>query len=262
MILSIVRITLSNKPCLVLLCSVYKVLICSIIIGFIAGGSLFGQVIHGVDYFDRSHLNEIFDLTQTDDVGQRFASEHLTHKDKVTGFKITSLTTARYSNSTFYQTHPSWTPDERYIVFRSNRLGSGHAYAVSLEDFEIVQVTGGDDGSNLHLGWESNVAYHFRGNQLIELDLGTLLADSENGSMGDPSTYDRVVTELQEDLNPSGDFAIDADEERLFFIPRIDRESSTFYMVDPESGDLQKLLEVPFWANHLQVSRWVSEELV
>lgn len=227
-----------------------------------ACGTLQAQVIEGVDYSDRIWVNQTFDLTRTDVIGQRFPSEHLTYTDKITGFEITSLTTSRYSNSTFYQTHPSWTPDGRYIVFRSNRTEGGHAYAVSLGDFEIVQVTGGDDGSSLHLGWTENVAYHFRGNLLIKLNLGELLADSENGVIRDQSGYDEIVAVLPEGIRPSGDFALDAGEERLFFISRSGSDQSVFYEINLSSGEIRKLAEVPFWANHLQANRWVSGEMM
>jgi oligogalacturonide lyase len=223
---------------------------------------LSAQVIEGVDYSDRSHVYQTFDLTTNDEVGQRFASESLTYVDDVTGFEILSLTTSRFSNSTFYQTHPSWTPDGRYIVFRSNRTGSGKAYAVSLENHEIVQVTGGEDGNNLHLGWNRNVAYHFRENQLIELDLELLLTDSENGTVDDPASYDTVITTLPEGVRPSGDFALDADEDRLYFISRPESNRSIFYQIDLDDGTLTELITVPIWANHLQANRWVSGEMM
>lgn len=153
------------------------------------------QVVEGVDYSDRAHVYTTFDMTGTGVVGQRFPSEHLTIIDPVTGAEVIALTTSRHGNSKLYQTHPQWTPDGRYVVFTSDRAavnGRGrHAYAISMDDYEIVQVTAGDDRGSLHLGWTRNVAYHFRGGQLIELDLGALLADSEEGGVQEPSGYER-----------------------------------------------------------------------
>ncbi len=63
---------------------------------------LSAQVIEGVDYSDRSHVYQTFDLTTNDEVGQRFASESLTYVDDVTGFEILSLTTSRFSNSSYF----------------------------------------------------------------------------------------------------------------------------------------------------------------
>lgn len=247
-------------------CPVFNLIVAGLSISFLLlimfSAPLSAQVVEGVDYSDRSDVYNTFDLTRTDVIGQRFDSEHLTYEDEATGFEITSLTTSRYNNSTFYQTHPSWTADGRYIVFRSNRTEGGHAYAVSLENFEIVQVTGGDDSNNLHLGWTENVAYRFRGNQLIKLNLGALLSDSENDTVLEPESYDEAIAELPDGISPSGDFALDADEERLFFISRLNSDQSAFYEIDFKTGDVRKLIEVPFWANHLQANRWVSGEMI
>lgn len=224
------------------------------------------QVVEGVDYSDRTRVHATFDLTGTGAVGQRFPSEHLTIVDPVTGAEVIALTTSRHNNAKAYQTHPQWTPDGRYVVFTSDRAAAGgrgrHAYAVSMEDHEIVQLTAGEDGGQLHVGWTRNVAYHFREERLIELDLEALLRDSEEGVVREPSSYERTVASLPDGLTPAGTLGLDRNEERIFVAVRLAEERSGIYAIDMESGEVAKLTEVPFRANHLQANPWVSGEIM
>lgn len=223
------------------------------------------QTVGGRDYSDRSDVDNTFDMAGEDIFGQRFPAEHFTMKDEVTGTEIIALTTSRHNSSKIYQTHPQWTPDGKYIIFRSNRASDGrggHAYAVSMEDYEIVQVTTGEGGSNLHLGWKTNVAYYFNQNKLIELNLGALLADSENNEVKDPEDYEQVIATLPEGIRATGGFGLDAGEERGFFAARLEEDLSGIYSIDFISGEITKLKEVPFRANHLQANPWVSGEIM
>jgi len=77
-----------------------------------------------IDYSARSNPADTFEMTSDDVFGKRFASEYLTLIDEVTGAEIIALTTSRHQNSKVYQTHPQWTPDGRYIIFRSSRGGN------------------------------------------------------------------------------------------------------------------------------------------
>jgi len=222
----------------------------------------YSQVVEGIDYSDRNDITNTFDMTESTILGQRLPSEYLEFTDSETGVNIIALTTSRHNNFKIYQTHPQWTPDGEYIVFRSNRAGR-HYYAVSMDNYEIVQVTTGDDGSSLHLGWEKNNAYLFRENKLIELDLGRLLEDSENGEVNsDPKSYERVIATLPPGVRETGGVGLDANEDRIYFASRLEDDLSAIYSIDFESGVTTKLLEVPFWANHLQANPWVSGEIM
>jgi len=226
----------------------------------------FAQTVEGRDYSSRADVDNTFDMAGEDVFGQRFPSEHLIIEDEVTGIDIIALTTSRHSNSKIYQTHPQWTPNGKYIVFRSDRAAKdgrgGHAYAISMDDYEIVQVTTGATGSDLHLGWKKNLAYFFRDGQLIELELGELLTDSEQGKVKEPEDYERVVITLPEGVSESGGVGLDANEERIFFAARLAEDLSAIYSIDLGSGELKKLKEVPFRANHLQANPWVSGEIM
>lgn len=223
-----------------------------------------GQIVEEIDYSDRADVDNTFDMAGEDRFGQRFPSEHLTIEDEETGIEIIALTTSRHRNSTLYQTHPQWTPDSKYIVFRSSRggEGGGQMYAVSMENYEIVQITTGKRIGSFHLGWKKNRAYYFRDRDLMELDLGVLLTDSEEGSVQESSAYEKAIATLPEGINPSGDFALDANEDRLFFIDRPEEDLSAIYSIDFASQDIIKHKEVPFWANHLQANRWVPGEMM
>lgn len=233
-----------------------------------AVNSLTAQIINGVDYGEHADPANTYEMTHTDILGQRFASEHLTLKDEVTGVEIVALTTSRHSNSKFYQTHPQWTPDGKHIVFRSSRGRDtengreGFAYAISMDTYEIIQVTTGDWGSNLHLGWKENKAYFFSDNKLRALDLGRLLKDSEQDSVGEPESYLTTLATVPADIRVAGGTGLDANEQRMFFAARIDDENSAIYSVDFDTGDLTKLIDVPFWANHLQANPYVSGEIM
>jgi len=229
--------------------------------------TVYGQVVEGVDYSHREKVYKTFDMYREDILGQRFFSENFTYKDEVTGATVNALTTSRNSNSTMYQTHPQWTPDGKYIVFRSNRTASrenrraSQYHAISMENFEIVQITTGERGGAFHLGWHKNLAYRFRNNQLIEIKLGQLLSDSEKDQVGKEEDYERVLATIPDSIDASG-IGLDTKENRIFFSSRLADDLSAIYSVDFTSGKTTKLLEVPFRIGHLQSNPYVTGEVM
>jgi oligogalacturonide lyase len=79
-------------------------------------------------------------LAAASGIGSRFPSEKRTVLDPVTGIPLTFLTSTPAGDSKIYQTHPQWTADGKWVIFRSNRV-RGQAFAVNEETGVIVQVT-------------------------------------------------------------------------------------------------------------------------
>jgi len=76
----------------------------------------------------------------TAQVGHVSPSEKKVVIDPVTGTELTFLTSTPVGDSKIYQTHPDWTSDGKWLIFRSNRV-RGQAFAVNEETGTIVQVT-------------------------------------------------------------------------------------------------------------------------
>ena len=73
-------------------------------------------------------------------VGKRFPSEKKIVTDPVTGIALSFLTSTPAGDSKIYQTHPQWTADGKWLIFRSQRA-PGQAFAVNEDNGAIVQVT-------------------------------------------------------------------------------------------------------------------------
>jgi oligogalacturonide lyase len=73
-------------------------------------------------------------------VGRVWPSEKKVVIDPVTGTPLTFLTSTPVGDSKIYQTHPDWTSDGKWLIFRSNR-SPGQAFGVNEETGAIVQVT-------------------------------------------------------------------------------------------------------------------------
>ncbi|WNH10710.1 biopolymer transporter Tol [Thalassobellus suaedae] len=225
------------------------------------------QVIEGVDYSSRNRVDHTFDMAGDDVFGQHFPSENFTFKDKVTGITVNALTTSRHSNSKMYQTHPQWTADGKYIIFTSNRTskngkGGRLHYAISMENFEITQITtGANSGRDFHLGWHKNVAYKFVDNQLIEIDLETLISDSQNNKIKKAEDYEKIIATVPDTIHTSG-MGLDADENSVYFSSKIKDNVSAIYKIDFKSGKTIKLIEVPFRIGHLQANPYITGELM
>src|SRR5450759_3635935 len=100
------------------------------------------------------------------DIGKRFPSEKMTYVDKVTGFPVTVLTTNTANDQKIYQTHPQWTADGKYIIFRSNRATNGtQPFAVNESTGEIIQLSDNpnNNSSTLNLARKSMKLYFLRG---------------------------------------------------------------------------------------------------
>ncbi|MCU4677377.1 hypothetical protein N7931_17275 [Catenovulum sp. 2E275] len=233
-------------------------------------------------------------------IGDTFPSERKVINDPVTGVKIAFLTSKPIGDSKIYPTHPQWTADGKWLVFRSNRV-AGEAIAVNEADGTLVQATEGGYFGMLVNAQKSNKLYLMRdpaspankqpryGNndadkQIVEVNMQTLLADVKAGKVKAAEQYQRVVGTVPGSMGAGGDMALDAAEDIIYF--RIGREEAAKHLaadtkiepnfgprnmgagptgiasMDIKTGKIEMVVALPFQLGHIQTNPWVPRELV
>lgn len=223
-------------------------------------------------------------------IGKRFPSERKVVKDPVTGTMLTFLTSKPHGDSKIYPTHPQWTADGKWLVFRS-RLAGSEAVAVNEETGDLVQVTEGGYTGMLNLARKSMKLYFMRqakgnesGLQIVEVDLARVFADSAAGRMQPASAYQRIASTLPAELEAGGDLALDADEEWVYFKvgpgqaakhlapgtkiepafgPRkMGAGPQGIARLNVRTGEIKHVVSVPFQVGHIQANLWNPGEIV
>lgn len=223
-------------------------------------------------------------------IGTRFPSEKKIVTDPITGQELTFLTSKPLGDSKIYPTHPQWTSDGEWIIFKSNRV-KGEAMAVNEKSGEIVQVTQGGFTGALSIAQKSMKLYFMReakanekSMQIIEVNLAKVFEDSKLGKMKPISVYEKICGITPVEMGASGDMALDADEERAYF--RIGTKEAAKHL-DPgvtieksfgprnmgagpggiasmnlKTGELKHVISVPFQIGHIQSNTWNSGEII
>lgn len=233
-------------------------------------------------------------------IGDKFPSEKKVITDPITGVTLAFLTTKPLGDSKIYQTHPQWTADSNWLVFRSNRV-PGEAMAVHEATGVIVQASEGGYFGMLVNAQKSMKLYLMRdpssaankqpryGNNnadkhIVEVNMASLLADSLAGKVKTAEHYQRVVGTVPASMGAGGDLALDAEEDIIYF--RIGREEAAKHIdakikiaenfgprnmgagptgiasMNIKTGKIDIVTAMPFQLGHIQTNPWVSRELV
>ena len=238
--------------------------------------------------------------TASAQIGRRFPSEKRIVSDPVTGIPLTFLTSTPGGDSKIYPTHPQWTSDGKWLIFRSGRA-AGQAMAVNEETGEMVQVTEGGYTGMLCVARHSMKLYLMRDPtagtgspgaarrprplQIVEVDLAKLFADSAAGTLERAGAYERVNGTIPADMGAAGgDMALDANEDVAYFRmagPQLaSRLPAGTKIAEPfgprgmgagpaglagmnlATGAITFIVAVPFQIGHVQTNPWVPGEIV
>jgi oligogalacturonide lyase len=180
-------------------------------------------------------------------IGRRFPSERKVVADPVTGVPLTFLTSTPSGDSKIYPTHPQWTADGNWVIFRSNRV-RGQAMAVNEQTGDIVQVTETGYQGALCAAQKSMRLFFTRREdhatprsepvgepgsrqrpppvplQVVAIDLARLFADSAAGTLQPAASYETVFGTIPLEIGGGGELALDADEQVVYF--RMQREAA------------------------------------
>ena len=244
----------------------------------------------------------LFSASASAQIGKQFPSERKVVKDPVTGTMLTFLTSKPHGDSKIYPTHPQWSSDGQWVIFRSN-LARGEAMAVNEKTGAIVQVTEGGYTGMLNLARKSMKLYFMRypagamppappapqertprAVQVVEVDLAAVFADSAAGKMKPASAYQRVAGTLPAELGAGGDMALDGGEEWVYF--RVGQQEAARHMAPGakieanfgprnmgagpsgiarmhlQTGESRHVVSVPFQVGHIQANLWNPGEIV
>lgn len=233
-------------------------------------------------------------------IGTRFPSERKVVKDAVTGTMLTFLTSTPNGDSKIYPTHPQWTSNGQWLIFRSNRV-KGEAMAVNEKTGDIVQVSEGGFNGMLCVAQKSMKLYFMRNAvdqpattgqdrnaprslKIIEVDLEKLFTDSKAGKLKSSDVYQRVCGITPLEMGAGGDMALDGGEEWVYF--RVGKTEAAKYLaantkiaepfgprnmgagpngiakMNINTGELKHVVSVPFQVGHIQSNPWNPGEIV
>lgn len=231
-------------------------------------------------------------------IGQRFPSERKVVKDPATGTPLTFLTSKPHGDSKIYPTHPQWTSDGEWVIFRSAMV-KGEAMAVNEKTGEIVQVSEGGFNGMLCIAQKTMKLYFMRNAntqtdtsrantdrslQIIEVDLAKLFTHSKNKKLQPATVYQRICGTTPVEMGAGGDMALDADEEWVYF--RVGKTEAAKYLapgtkiaesfgprnmgagpagiarMNIKSGELKHVVSVPFQVGHIQTNTWNPGEII
>jgi oligogalacturonide lyase len=181
-------------------------------------------------------LAELACLPAAAQMGKRFPSEKKVVPDPVTGVPLTFLTSTPAGDSKIYPTHPQWTADGKWIIFRSRRV-PGQAMAVNEGSGDIVQVTETGYRGALCIAQKSMRLFFTRpidhatrqpgppqgggGDrvplEVVAVDLAALFADSAAGALKPASEYETVFGTIPIEIGGAGELALDASEDVVYF---------------------------------------------
>lgn len=202
-------------------------------------------------------------------VGKRYPSEKKEYNDSITGRKVIVLTTHTGSDTKIYQTHPQWTSDGEWIIFRSSRnsVRGGQAFAVNEKRGDIIQLTAGAgvNTGSMNVCRKSNRVFYLRNNRLIELSIDAVIKDA--GKPIDSSQFEKVIMTLPAMHRESGGFSLDANETKAYIgiSYRKEADTTTYYKlcaIDLASGTFTTIIEIPFRVGHIQANPWIPGEIL
>lgn len=225
--------------------------------------------------------------------GKWTASETQQVKDGQTGVVLTVLTDTEKNDRFIYQTDPMWTPDGKYLMFRSSTRtadGATQYFFIEVATGRRIQVTDGAVGS-VFLANKSNTLFvNVRENDqwsMCVMNLDKLFADANRGRAKAFKNYLKKIGTFQAEGETPGGWCVSSDDKYAYitvtrkvsdeelkaaeakaFKPldnqpkKVGVSFSGIRKMDLKTGAVTKLIDVDFRVGHIQASRFRPEEVV
>lgn len=140
--------------------------------------------------------------------GSIHPSELREFKDQKTGARIYQLTNDDTINHNLYFLTPSFTPDQKYLIFTSYRSGKANFFKLGFPNGDILQLTDGDEvhGYSGVISKDGTKLFYTEGDSIKEVHFDTfaerILASFPDGSLGECSVSadeQYIVTAMKRD---------------------------------------------------------------
>lgn len=187
--------------------------------------------------------------------------EWQTCKDPVTGVTLTMLTDTTKNDRFLYQTDPMWTPDCKYLMFRSSSRSAEieykdkdgnkkkrrptQLYFIEIATGNIIQATDGENTGSGFLANRSNKLFlnkkeNDKWNMYV-IDLDRFFADVHAGKVKKQEKYETFIGTFPKEMGRPGGYCVNSEDDWAYITverdgtqEEIDRMNANAFL--PESN--------------------------